>query len=470
MNHFHNAKIIATMGPSIDKETILAKIINNIDVFRINLSHGDEETKKKYIDMILKLDSSKTIMLDTKGPEVRVRNKDELTLKKNQKIKICFAEFFKQEEGVLFIDYPNIHTITKGTIMSIDNDAVKIQITGQKDDYLLGTVTVGGTILINRGIEFENYIPKLPFLSEKDKKHIVRWVEHKINVIAISHIRNAENVSMVRQFLKDIWGQDVKIIAKVETKEALDNIEEIVQSCDGISLSREKLSLLVDPKKTDKKKYEIIELCNRYGVPVIMSAGLDTSGSQASIKRTVATIVEEIKAGADAFLLGKETALDDDALDTVTMLYEVINDSKNKTTTNYLIDDLDFSTHPITDYIIYSAYRASKELPIKAIICPTESGYTPARLSSLKPEVPIIAFTKNDDAYRYLNLLRGVKGYKISSTFEYDNIKQIGKEIIRILFKGNISLDDKILIVHSSLQQNIPHMINGIELYKFKDI
>ncbi len=470
MNHFHNAKIIATMWPSIDKETILAKIINNIDVFRINLSHGDEEAKKKYIDMILKLDSSKTIMLDTKGPEVRVRNKDEVTLKKNQKIKVCYAEFFKQQDGVLFIDYPNIHTITKGAVMSIDNDAVKVQITGQKDDYLLGTVTIGGTILINRWIEFENYIPKLPFLSEKDKKHIVRWVEHKINVIAISHIRNAENIAMVKQFLKDIWGQDVKIIAKIETKESIDNIEEIAEACDGISLSREKLNLLIDPKKSEKKKYEIIQLCNKYGIPLIMTAGLDTTGSQASLKRTIGNIVEEIKAGADAFLLTRETALADDAIDIVTMLYEVINDSKNKTSTDYMLHDLDFTTHPITDYIIYSAYRASKELPIKAIICPTESGYTPARLSSLKPEVPIIAFTKNDDAYRYLNLLRWVKGYKISSTFEYDNIKQIGKEIIRILFKGNISLDDKVLIVHSSLQQNVPHMINGIELYKFKDI
>jgi len=227
---------------------------------------------------------------------------------------------------------------------------------------------------------------------------------------------------------------------------------------------------LIDPKKSEKKKYEIIQLCNKYGIPLIMTAGLDTTGSQASVKRTIGNIVEEIKAGADAFLLTRETALADDAIDIVTMLYEVINDSKNKTSTDYMLHDLDFTTHPITDYIIYSAYRASKELPIKAIICPTESGYTPARLSSLKPEVPIIAFTKNDDAYRYLNLLRGVKGYKISSTFEYDNIKQIGKEIIRILFKGNISLDDKVLIVHSSLQQNVPHMINGIELYKFKDI
>jgi len=97
-------------------------------------------------------------------------------------------------------------------------------------------------------------------------------VEHKINVIAISHIRNAENIAMVKQFLRDIGGQDVKIIAKIETKEAIDNIEEIANACDGVSLSREKLNLLIDPKKSEKKKYEIIQLCNKYGIPLIMTA------------------------------------------------------------------------------------------------------------------------------------------------------------------------------------------------------
>jgi pyruvate kinase len=128
----------------------LAKIINNIDIFRINLSHGDEDTKKKYIDMVVKLDSSKSIMLDTKGPEIRTRNKEEMTLKKNQEISIAYAEFFKHEENTLFIDYPNIHNITPGSIMSIDNDAVSIEILENKQDKLIGKVKHKGIVLINR--------------------------------------------------------------------------------------------------------------------------------------------------------------------------------------------------------------------------------------------------------------------------------------------------------------------------------
>ena len=178
-----------------------------------------------------------------------------------------------------------------------------------------------------------------------------------------------------------------------------------------------------------------------------------------------------IEEWVDAFMLTKDTAVAEEPIENIYKLYEIINEEDNLTKTNYSLKQVNINDDDIiSDYIAFSAYRTSKELPIKAIICPTESGYTPARLSALKPEVPIIAFTKNDTAYRYLNLMRWVKGYKIADTFEYTNIKQIGKEIIRILFKGNISLDDKILIVHSSLEQNKAWMINGMELYKFKDI
>jgi pyruvate kinase len=269
--------------------------------------------------------------------------------------------------------------------------------------------------------------------------------------------------------LKDIGAQHLKVVAKIETKDAIDNIEDIIQHVDGISINRTKLAIIVGESKVTATKKEIISLCNKYGRPVMMHTGINIKGRQQ--KADIDIIKEEMAMGVDAFVMTKETAIAPEPIDLVTMLYEITNDEKNKAETNFSLDDISMNNEKaITDYIIYNAYRTSKELDIKAIICPTESGYTPARLSSLKPEVPIISFTKNDEAYRYINLLRGVKGYKISSTFDYTNIKQIGKEIIRILFKGNISLDDKVLIVHSSLEQNAPNMINGIELYKFKDI
>lgn len=469
MNYFHNAKIVATMWPSLDKETVLSKVISNIDTFRINLSHGDEDTKKKYIDMIVKLDSSKTIMLDTRGPEVRTRNKEEIYLLENQEIQIEHAEFFKDSDSMLYIDYALAQNITLWTILNIDNSTVRIEVIKKDEEHIVGKVLNEWLILINRYVDFEGYIPELPFLWEKDKKHIVRGIEHKINAISTSYIKEAANIAQIRDFLRTVDGGHIKVIAKIETQDALKNLGEIVTEADGIILNWEKLLILADEKKAEEIKSEAVKLCHTIWRPIIWNTTLDIHADNFEAQQEV--IRKRILDGMDSFMLTRDTAIAEEPIENIYKLYEIINEEDLKTKTNYSLSDVSWAENSvITDYIAFNAYRTSKELNIKAILCPTESWYTPARLASLKPEVPIIAFTKNDNAYRYLNLMRWVKGYKIANTFEYTNIKQIGKEIIRILFKGNISLDDRILIVHSWLEQNKSWMINGMELYKFKDI
>lgn len=469
MTHFHNAKIIATMWPAIDKETVLSKVVNNIDVFRINLSHGDEETKRKHIDIILKLDSSKTIILDLRWPEIRTKNKELITLKKGQVITIWYSEYFQEEGKNLLIDYPNPLRIPIGTVMSVDNDKVKIEITGHKDHTLVGKVLIGNSLPINKVVDFDNHIPKLSFLTEKDKQQIVWGIENKINLIAVGNLRDRGNVADIKEFLQQHGWQRVKIIAKIETTEAIENFQSIVMDSDGVMLSREKLRILIGEQTHEQKKAELIRQAHFLGKPILMSAGLSITGEHD--KKILDMLIEEIKLGVDAILLTKETAVGQDPLDTVMMIYEMINDIEYQPQTDYTLQDINFAEENlVTDYIIHNAYKMTQDLDIKAIICPTETGYTAARLSALKPPVPIIAFTKNDEAYRYMNLLRGVKSYKIASSFDYANIKQIGKEMIRILFKGNISLDDKVMIVHSQGNGWGSWQINGVELYKFKDI
>jgi len=157
----------------------------------------------------------------------------------------------------------------------------------------------------------------------------------------------------------------------------------------------------------------------------------------------------------------------------VTELFEMLEKHELKLEDNKLDrfyeDDSDYE---VRDYIIYNAYRITRELDVRAMVSFTENGYTTWRLSSLAPMVPVIAFTKIDETYRYLNLLRWVRGYKISQSFNYENLKRIGKEMIRIMFKWNISLDDKIIIVQAneSVKDERTDMINGLELYKFKNI
>lgn len=462
--------MIVTMWPSLDKETVLSKIITNVDTFRINLSHGDEDTKKKYIDMVLKLDSSKSIMLDTRGPEVRTRNKEEIYLEQGQIVNIEHAEFFKDSMDVLYIDYGQAENIPTGTIIDIDNETVLIEVIESKEWYIVGKVTKEGLVLINRHIDFDGYIPELPYLWEKDKRHIIWWIDHKINMISVSYIKSWDNIREIKSYLESVNWWHIKVIAKVETQDGIQNLKEIIEASDGIILNPRKLSILSDEKTAQKVQEEAIRLCHTIWKPVVLNIELNMADENDQ-KKHLDIVRDEIKNGIDTFMLTKATAIAEDPIQNIIWLFETINHEDVVTRTEYTLDDVTIWENTlITDYIVYDAYRASKEIPIKAIICPTESWYTPARLSGLKPDVPIIAFTKSDEAYRYLNLMHWVKWYKIAPTFDYTNIKQIGKEIIRILFKWNISLDDKILIVHSSLEQNKAGMINGMELYKFKDI
>ncbi len=474
MSQFHYSKIIATVGPSLAKETVLSKVINFVDVFRINLSHGFDDQKKKYIDTILKLDNSKTIILETKGAEIRSKNVDNVKAKKGDQLRIEYSEYQDEEKGKLFIDYPEIHDVSTGAEMEFDDSDAVLKVQKNEGDHLICKVVTPGVIQPNKRLTFTGYKPILPFITEKDKKDIIRGIQAGVNILVVSYVKDENNILELREFLFQHQWKDVKVISKIETKEAIDNIDQIINASDGILLKKWDIEDLTTKKNMTEEK--VVGLCNKYGKPFILSANfVKKEGKKDPASALAPDMVKDyLECGVDAFMLGSETAIGDDPIEAITGLYNAIIKYQSEMKTNFSMDDVHIgSEKQITDYIIYNAYRTSKELDIKAIICFTDNGYSVGRISTLKPSIPIIAFTKTDDTYKYLNLLRAVKGYKISNTFDYDNVKRIGKEIIRIIFKGNISLDDKILIMHASDvidHEGSSHLINGIELYKFKDI
>ncbi len=476
MSQFHYSKVIATVWPSLAKETVLSKVINFVDVFRINLSHGFIDHHKKYIDTILKLDNSKTIMLETKGAEIRSKNVHPIVLKKNDKIIVDFSEYQEEEKGKLFIDYTDLYDVPTNTEISFDDTAVILKVEKNDGMTLQCKVINAWSILPLKKVHFKWYKPNLPFLTEKDKKDILRWLQVGVNILVVSYVKNENNILELRDFLYQHNGKDMKVIAKIETKEAIENLHQIITAADGISLLKGSLEHLTTKKGLTEEK--VIALCNKLGKPFIMAAHftkkLKTGKNAVDHQAGYESINEYLQAWVDAFMLWYETAFGEDPIEDITGLYNSILKYQTGLQTNYAMQDVHINTeNEITDYLIYNTYRTSKEMNIKAIICFTHNGYSVSRLSTLKPSIPVIAFTKVDDTYKYLNLLWAVKWYKISNSFDYQHVKKIGKEIIRIIFKGNISLDDKILILHTSdageldIQDSIT---NGIEVYKFKDI
>jgi pyruvate kinase len=296
-------------------------------------------------------------------------------------------------------------------------------------------------------------------------------------MIIASSVKSAHNISELKEFLMNNNGKNVRIIARIETQEALNNYTQILDVCDGITFRRDTLEhFTYENKKVDD--HLLIQLCKEYSKPCIVEINYD--GIKADKKQDFAQIMDGyVNQCVDSFLLDEETSVGNDPLESINAIFEFLKKNppeqvRSGDITPYYSKD----ESEIIDYIVANAYRITRELYVKAIICYTSNGYVATKLSSMKIDIPVIAFTKSDETFRYLTMLRGIKGYKISQGFNYENLKRIGKEMIRITFKGNISLDDKVLIIQANESaqdtERSDHtqsgMINGVEVYKFKEI
>lgn len=281
-------------------------------------------------------------------------------------------------------------------------------------------------------------------------------------------MKTRDDIIELKYFLKTKNAGNMKILAKIETEESLENIDDILDISDGLIFVFEKIEKAMKSLKLNEEI--LVKKCKTLGKPAIVTfVGKMEKNKYQLINET--QLKKFSNMAADGYML--DTLLqEDDPLNMITQLSDVLDKLELKITPQELIKFYANNEFMVRDYIIYNAHRATQEVDVRAMVLYTENGYSAGRLSSLKPRVPIIAFTKNDNNYRYLNMLRGVRGYKISQSFSYENLKRIGKEMIRIIFKGNISLDDKIIIVQAneSVGDEKTGMINGLELYKFKNI
>jgi len=241
MTNFRFAKIIAGVGPILAKETILSKIINMVDVFRISLSEGFSDNNRKYIDTILKLDNSKSIMLETRGNDSRVKNIFNITVRKKQTIIVDYSEYAQEGTDRVYVDYPYFDQVEIGTKITFEQSDIVMEVVQNEEDFVHCKVVKGGEILQYDRLAFNRKVLDMPFLLEKDKKDILRGLEHGIHIIAASGIKQAEDIQLLKDFLSDNQAEKIKIFAKIETKGALENLDSIINISDCIIIVADKI-------------------------------------------------------------------------------------------------------------------------------------------------------------------------------------------------------------------------------------
>lgn len=469
MANFNFTKIIAWVWPTLAKETVLSKVINMVDVFRLSLSGWFDDNNKKYIETIMKLDNSKTIMMETKWCDVRVKNLVDINLKNGDIVNVDYSEYAQESDKQIFVDYEKLWELWVGAKIKFEQSNILLEITEIKaEDNVDCKVVEWGLLLQFDRVRFSENDIDFWVLTERDKKDILWWIEHWIHMISLSWVQEPDDVIMLRSFLNENNRWNMKIISKIETPKWLKNLNAINAVSDGIIFVFDKIEKeIVEQNLTQE---DLIRRVKSTWKPVSVSyiSGLNTKDYPFRNEEKLKNICSNSVDGLAIEWIIKE----EETLDIITEVYELLMkhelSAPHKVAERFDNDD-DFI---VRDYIIYNAYRITQELDIKAIVCFTDNWYTSARLSSLAPKVPVITFTKTDETYRYLNMIRWVKWYKISESFDYENLKRIWKEMIRIIFKWNISLDDKVVIVQSNEYQKDEKsdMINWVELYKFKNI
>jgi len=412
-------KIICTIGPAIETEKMLIKMFNaGMNVARLNFSHATYEESVKRIARI-KTASAKTnkhigIMLDTKGPEIRVGlfENNECFFAQGDIVKLVSEEIIGNKER-FYVNCPEFFLdINVGNEILIDDGKMSLTVIEKTDDYVTCRVNTPGVIKNRKGINVPGVTLTMPFVSEKDYEDIKFGCEQGVDLLALSFVRRKEDVEEVRNILKSFGKPDIEIIAKIENQEGLNNIESIIEVADGIMVARGDLGVEVAPEFVPLYQKKIIALANSAGKPVITATHMMESmiNSPRPTRAEASDVANAILDGCDAIMLSGESAIGKYPVETVEYMNKIA--LATEATINYevhLRNNQRYNKLTKSEAIGACVSECCLTLEkVQAIFAFTETGGTAKRICKFRPSVPIVACTDTAETCRRLSYYFGI--------------------------------------------------------------
>lgn len=448
-------KIVCTIGPSSENEkTFRELVLNGLNVARLNFSHGSHEEHKKKIDVIKKvrqdLGTSTAIMLDTKGPEIRTRDFENngVELEKDQEFIITTRDILGNNT-IASVTYEGFaEDVKPGDTVLIDDGLISLEVVEAINETDLKCIVKnGGTVKNKKGINVPNVDINLPALTQRDIDDIVFGIEQGIDYIAASFIRKAEDVIGIRRILEEHDADNIMIISKIENRQGVENIDEIIAVSDGIMVARGDLGVEIPAEEVPLVQKELIKKCNDAGKPVITATQMLDSmmRNPRPTRAEVSDVATAIFEGSDAIMLSGETASGSYPLEAVQTMARIAEMIENSLDYDDLLKTKNVRfANGITDSISYATCRTCLDLKASAIISATSTGYTAAAVSKYRPIAPIIAATSNEQVMRKMSLYWGVYSIKIDKMNSTDDL--INKSVEKALELGYIENGDLIVI------------------------
>lgn len=463
-------KIICTLGPAVDSDERITQIINaGMDCARLNFSHGTHEEQEVRLNRVRRiageLNRHIPILLDTKGPEIRLKDFENGSVVVEKGSLFTF-DTDKETPGTkerIGLTYDKLaKNVEVGTKILVDDGKIELKVTAIKGSKVICKVITGGKLSNHKSINIPNVEIPMPYLNDVDKSDLLFGIEHNVEYIAASFVRCADDLKKLRKFLKDNGGQDIKVISKIENGQGINNFDEILELSDGIMVARGDMGVEINFEKIPAIQKMMIEKCNREGKIVVTATQMLESMTEnpRPTRAEVSDVANAIYDGTTVIMLSGESAAGRHPVEAVRTMANIAVNAEN--TINYYEKYVDSSADMepnLKNAICASAYNAAKYLDAKAIVVLTRSGATANILSRFHPECPVIAATISERGRNQLNLVWGITPvaaenldsankfveYAVSKAVESRLVKR-GDNIVVILASDLESDDDTMRI------------------------
>ena len=436
-------KIICTIGPASSDEKVFSKMcLAGLNVARLNFSHGTHEEHKQKIDMIKrvreKLNLPIAIMLDTKGPEYRIRTfeKSPVTLNDGDEFTFTTREIAGNEK-IVSVSYKNLPAdLEKGDKILVNNGLVSFEVEEICGTEIKCKTLIGGELSDRKSMSFPGKTLKQDYLSEQDKKDLLFGIENDVNYIAASFVSNAGDLITLKEFLKANGGEKIGIIAKIENRSGIDNIDEISAECEGIMIGRGDLGVEIPFTELPAVQKMLITKCRLLGKRVITATEMLESmiHNPRPTRAEISDVANAVYDGTSAVMLSGESAAGKYPVETVKTMSDIVEETEKHVDYATMFHDSHFKIKNKTDAVSHATCGMAIDIKAKAIVVTSMSGITVRMVSRFRAPMDIIGMATEKSVWYKLALSWGVQPV-MTETFTSTDVlfyhaKKIAKEIL----------------------------------------
>lgn len=465
-------KIVCTIGPaSRDRETLREMLQAGMNVARLNFSHGTHEEHRETIERFRsvrdEMDMAAAVLLDTKGPEIRIKNFENGSevLDDGQAFTITTEEVPGTKE-IVSVNYKDLpKEVNAGNLVLINDGKIIIKVVETTDTEVRGTVVHGGTISNHKGINLPNVNLNMEYLSEQDRKDILFGIEMDVDYIAASFVRTAHDVEVVRELLDKNGGEEIKVIAKIESTQGVENFEEILQIADGIMVARGDMGVEVAYEMLPGIQKRFIRRCVQSGKIVITATQMLESMITSPIptRAEITDVANAVFDGTTAVMLSGETAAGQYPVEAVKTMATIAKQAEEDRPTVPGRDPIwhEMDAFDTTNAVGHAACTLAKDIKAGAVMAVTKTGYTARRISKFRPDTPILGATPYEKTFHQMSLVWGVT--PVMANYKYDIEVLFDHCVRRALARGAVEEGDKVVIT-AGIPLDIPGNTNIIRI------